>query len=201
MFEGIVANARAVKQIVPNARFYVLCDWLDMVPVDTRATPVDRVLVLRGRHRAPFQLIAHFFPRRCSTCPLVSVLAGSHGRDDFTLEFVEVLLDAYLPDGGSVLHPFVGSGTVPFEAGRTSIYSSSRTPSKTGIRCRLGAARRIGEHIEPTVVRVTRPLQRARGGSQEEVSPLHRGRGVVLLVGDVPAPCDGAALIVHLLHR
>ncbi len=44
-------------------------------------------------------------------------------KGQFTPEFVDVLLDAYLPDGGSVLDPFAGSGTVLFEAVRRGVTS------------------------------------------------------------------------------
>jgi SAM-dependent methyltransferase len=37
-------------------------------------------------------------------------------KGQFTPEFVDVLLDAYLPNGGVILDPFAGSGTVLFEA-------------------------------------------------------------------------------------
>ena len=44
-------------------------------------------------------------------------------KGQFTPEFVDVLLDAYLPDGGVVLDPFAGSGTVLFEAARRGMKS------------------------------------------------------------------------------
>jgi 16S rRNA G966 N2-methylase RsmD len=44
-------------------------------------------------------------------------------KGQFTPEFVDVLLDAYLPEGGVVLDPFAGSGTVLFEAVRRGVDS------------------------------------------------------------------------------
>lgn len=44
-------------------------------------------------------------------------------KGQFTPEFVDVLLDAYLPEGGVVLDPFAGSGTVLFEAARRGVDS------------------------------------------------------------------------------
>lgn len=44
-------------------------------------------------------------------------------KGQFTPEFVDVMLDAYLPNGGVVLDPFAGSGTVLFEAARRGMES------------------------------------------------------------------------------
>jgi len=44
-------------------------------------------------------------------------------KGQFTPEFVDVLLDVYLPEGGSVVDPFAGSGTVLFEASRRGVTS------------------------------------------------------------------------------
>jgi hypothetical protein len=99
MFEGIVANARAVKQVVPSAQFYVLCDWLDMTPIDTRATPIDRVLVLRGR-RIPAnirQAYANAGKRAELRDEFFSLMDSSPIRTDVVISFVEVLRDLFRP--------------------------------------------------------------------------------------------------------
>lgn len=99
MFEGIVANARAVKQVVPGAQFYVLCDWLDMKPIDTRATPIDRVLVLRGR-RIPAnirQAYANAGKRAELRDEFFHLMDGSPIRSDVVIAFVDVLRDLFRP--------------------------------------------------------------------------------------------------------
>jgi hypothetical protein len=99
MFEGIVANARAVKQVVPSARFYVLCDWLDMIPIDTRATPIDRVLVLRGR-RIPAnirQAYANAGKRAGLRDEFFHLMDSSPIRTDVVISFVDVLRDLFRP--------------------------------------------------------------------------------------------------------
>lgn len=99
MFEGIVANARAVKQIVPGARFYVLCDWLDMTPIDTRATPIDRVLVLRGR-RIPAnirQAYSNAARRAALRDEFFQLMDASPIRTDVVIAFVNILKDLFRP--------------------------------------------------------------------------------------------------------
>ena len=99
MFEGIVANARAVKQVVPGARFYVLCEWLDMTTIDTRATPIDRVFVLRGR-RIPANIrkaFAHAAQRARRRREFFELMDGSPIRSDVVLSFVEMLRELFKP--------------------------------------------------------------------------------------------------------
>ncbi len=99
MFEGIVANARAVKQVVPGAGFYVMCEWLDMTPIDTRATPVDRVLVLRGR-RIPAQIrkaYAKASKRAELRSEFFDLMDASPIRSDVVISFVEMLQELFRP--------------------------------------------------------------------------------------------------------
>ena len=35
-----------------GARYYVLCEWLDMTPVNSDATAIDEVIILRGKRIA-----------------------------------------------------------------------------------------------------------------------------------------------------
>ena len=50
MFQEACATARDLKSAIPGARYYLLCEWLDMTPVSSRTTPIDEVL-LRGTKR------------------------------------------------------------------------------------------------------------------------------------------------------
>ena len=47
-------NAARLKQGCPYAQYYVLNEYLDMVPEDARLTAVDNVYLLRHAKRLPF---------------------------------------------------------------------------------------------------------------------------------------------------
>lgn len=49
MFQEAAATAHDVKVAVPGARYYLLCEWLDMKPVSTASTVIDEAIVLRGK--------------------------------------------------------------------------------------------------------------------------------------------------------
>lgn len=51
MFQEAVATAHDAKTAVTGARYYLLCEWLDMTPVSTAATDIDEVIILRKQKR------------------------------------------------------------------------------------------------------------------------------------------------------
>jgi len=51
MFQEASATAHDVKTAVPGAKYYLLCEWLDMTPVSTASTDIDEVLLLRKAKR------------------------------------------------------------------------------------------------------------------------------------------------------
>jgi hypothetical protein len=51
MFQEATATAHDVKSAVPGAKYYLLCEWLDMTPVSTIPTDIDEVLILRKAKR------------------------------------------------------------------------------------------------------------------------------------------------------
>lgn len=53
MFQEAAATALDVKSVVPGARYYLLCEWLDMIPISTSTTAIDEVIVLRRAKRLP----------------------------------------------------------------------------------------------------------------------------------------------------
>jgi len=53
MFQEAAATALDVKLAVPNAKYYLLCEWLDMTPISTSITAIDEILVLRRAKRMP----------------------------------------------------------------------------------------------------------------------------------------------------
>lgn len=51
MFQEASATAHDVKAAVPGAKYYLLCEWLDMTPTSTAPTDIDEVLILRKGRR------------------------------------------------------------------------------------------------------------------------------------------------------
>ncbi len=49
MFQEATATARDVKAAVTGAKYFLICEWLDMTPLSTAATEIDEVLILRGK--------------------------------------------------------------------------------------------------------------------------------------------------------
>lgn len=51
MFQEATATANDVKSALPGAKYFLLCEWLDMTPVSTAPTDIDEVLILRKNKR------------------------------------------------------------------------------------------------------------------------------------------------------
>ena len=51
MFQEAAATALDIKSIVPSARYYLLCEWLDMTPINAATTAIDEILILRRAKR------------------------------------------------------------------------------------------------------------------------------------------------------
>jgi hypothetical protein len=51
MFQEACATAHDLKTAVTGAKYFLLCDWLDMTPVSTAPTDIDEVLLLRKAKR------------------------------------------------------------------------------------------------------------------------------------------------------
>ena len=51
MFQEASATARDLKMAIPSARYFLLCEWLDMKPVSSATTAIDKVLLLRKAKR------------------------------------------------------------------------------------------------------------------------------------------------------
>lgn len=49
MFQEAAGTAQSLKASVAGARYYLMCEWLDMTPVNTDATAIDEVIILRGK--------------------------------------------------------------------------------------------------------------------------------------------------------
>ncbi|MGC9505765.1 Bpu10I family restriction endonuclease, partial [Baaleninema sp.] len=56
MFQEACATASDVRRAVSGAKYFLLCEWLDMTPLSTVPTDIEEVLILRkakrlGSHR------------------------------------------------------------------------------------------------------------------------------------------------------
>ena len=51
MFNEGLETSRALKQAVSSARYLLICEWLDMPPIDTRLTDIDEAIILRKARR------------------------------------------------------------------------------------------------------------------------------------------------------
>ena len=51
MFQEAVATAHDVKSSVSGAKYFLLCEWLDMTPISTAPTDIDEVIILRKAKR------------------------------------------------------------------------------------------------------------------------------------------------------
>lgn len=60
MFQEAAATAVDVKQAVPGAKYYLLCEWLDMTPISTATTAIDEIIILRKQKRLSSNLRREF---------------------------------------------------------------------------------------------------------------------------------------------
>lgn len=51
MFQEAAATALDVKLSVPGAKYFLFCEWLDMLPISTNTTAIDEILILRKAKR------------------------------------------------------------------------------------------------------------------------------------------------------
>ena len=60
MFQEASATARDLKTAIPSAKYFLLCEWLDMKPVSSSTTYIDRVFLLRKARRINANIRASF---------------------------------------------------------------------------------------------------------------------------------------------
>lgn len=60
MFQEACATAHDTKSAVAGARYYLLCEWLDMTPQSTAPTDIDEILILRKAKRMNSNVRAHY---------------------------------------------------------------------------------------------------------------------------------------------
>lgn len=60
MFQEACATAHDTKTAVAGARYYLLCEWLDMVPLSTAPTDIDEIIILRKAKRMNSNVRTHY---------------------------------------------------------------------------------------------------------------------------------------------
>ena len=60
MFQEALSTATDLKKIVSGAKYFLICEWLDMQPIGTSTTNIDSVLILRKAKRMPVNIREHF---------------------------------------------------------------------------------------------------------------------------------------------
>jgi len=51
MFQEASATAYDLKMAVPNSKYFLLCEWLDMTPISAAVTAIEEVIILRKAKR------------------------------------------------------------------------------------------------------------------------------------------------------
>jgi hypothetical protein len=78
MFQEAAATALDVKTAVPGAKYFLLCEWLDMTPISTATTAIDEVIILRKNRRLGSDVRKHF-----------SSLAGRQAAKPAYIEYLQ----------------------------------------------------------------------------------------------------------------
>ena len=60
MFQEACATASDLKRLVLGSKYFLVCEWLDMKPIDTSITDIDAALVLRKAKRMGSDTRKHF---------------------------------------------------------------------------------------------------------------------------------------------
>ena len=92
MFQEASATASDLKIALPNSRYLLLCEWLDMTPISTAVTAIEEVIVLRKARRLGADVRRRF--------------ATSSGRASYREAFIEQLEEN--PFTSDAFHRFLG---------------------------------------------------------------------------------------------
>lgn len=60
MFQEASATADDLRMALPNSRYFLLCEWLDMTPISTAVTAIEEVIVLRKARRLSADIRSQF---------------------------------------------------------------------------------------------------------------------------------------------
>lgn len=91
MFQEAVATAHDAKSAVTGARYYLLCEWLDMTPQSTAPTDIDEVIILRKQKRMSSNVRSAYGTwagRQKGRAAFVGFLSKNQFRPEMFLRFV-----------------------------------------------------------------------------------------------------------------
>ncbi len=91
MFQEACATAHDVKAAVSGARYYLLCEWLDMTPLSTAPTDINEILLLRKAKRISSNVrakYATFAGRQANRVGYVKYLADNPFRVEVFERFI-----------------------------------------------------------------------------------------------------------------
>ena len=102
MFQEAAATAHDLKLALPNSRYFLLCEWLDMTPISASVTSIEEVIILRKAKRLSANIRQNF--------------ASARGRAAAREQFKRFLSDhPFAPDAFtrflSHVEPLLGRGT------------------------------------------------------------------------------------------
>lgn len=60
MFQEAAATALDLKVAIPSAKYFLLCEWLDMTPISSSLTAIDEIIILRKAKRISSNIRSHF---------------------------------------------------------------------------------------------------------------------------------------------
>lgn len=60
MFQEGAATAQDIKSSVPGAKYFLICEWLDMSPISSSLTAIDEILILRKAKRLSSNIRGNF---------------------------------------------------------------------------------------------------------------------------------------------
>ena len=63
MFQEASATAQDLKLAIPDSRYFLMCEWLDMTPISAAVTPIEEVIILRKAKRLPASARRRFSSR------------------------------------------------------------------------------------------------------------------------------------------
>lgn len=85
MLQEAVATSRDLKMAVPAALYFLVCEFLDMIPVSIASTHIDDVLIVRKAKRLPSNIrqeYGHFSNRQARRADYVAFLDASRYYSD-----------------------------------------------------------------------------------------------------------------------
>ncbi|HQU42203.1 MAG TPA: Bpu10I family restriction endonuclease, partial [Pirellulales bacterium] len=94
MFQEAVATAHDTKAAVTGAKYFLLCEWLDMLPQSTAPTDIDEVIILRKQKRMSSNVRASFGTsagRKAGRKKFLKFLQDNPFNPDMFLRFVNHL--------------------------------------------------------------------------------------------------------------